>query len=287
MKMKKGFTLVELLAVIGLMGLMGAMAIGGYSAVVRGMSDRAALDAAKGLVDAARQRANLDRKKVHVYLFNEVLKLDSDMSAGIASGVAIAVRPVGRVSAIRDNLICDEFGDLNGTYASLDSETSDSSSSGVSSGGATTRLYNMRTGNFAIVKDGVFLTSPHSNRTLETPESESSSSSSASEDSGIEGEDWKDRDFSYYGFEKVDGDADFRAGEEYGQEFAVARLPPGYVFSQSVTMSGASSLGQQQVGTPLVISPDATSSPSITVYRRRPDGQFESIGSTSQVKDGE
>ncbi len=280
MTMKKGFTLVELLAVIGLMGLMGAIAIGGYSAVVRGMSDRAALDAAKGIIDAARQRANLDRKKTYVYLFDEVVKVDSEMSAGIVNGVAIAVRPVGRVSAVVGDLICDEFGDLANTYASLSAEEG-SSDSEMEASASTMKLYSIPQKDFALVKEGVFKTSVQVNRTLETPDGDSDETAT-----GVSGEDWVNRSFYYYGFKRVGGGATFSAGDEYGQEFAVARLPPGYTFSSSVQMSGASNLGQQG-GRIIELNPTDNASPGVTVYRRRPDGNFESIGSTTQIEDGE
>ncbi len=280
MTMKKGFTLVELLAVIGLMGLMGAIAIGGYSAVVRGMSDRAALDAAKGIIDAARQRANLDRKKTYVYLFDEVVKVDSEMSAGIVNGVAIAVRPVGRVSAVVGDLICDEFGDLANTYASLSAEEG-SSDSEMEASASTMKLYSIPQKDFALVKEGVFKTSVQVNRTLETPDGDSDETAT-----GVSGEDWVNRRFYYYGFKRVGGGATFSAGDEYGQEFAVARLPPGYTFSSSVQMSGASNLGQQG-GRIIELNPTDNASPGVTIYRRRPDGNFESIGSTTQIEDGE
>lgn len=280
MTMKKGFTLVELLAVIGLMGLMGAIAIGGYSAVVRGMSDRAALDAAKGIIDAARQRANLDRKKTYVYLFDEVVKVDSEISAGIVNGVAIAVRPVGRVSAVVGDLICDEFGDLANTYASLSAEEG-SSDSEMEASASTMKLYSIPQKDFALVKEGVFKTSVQVNRTLETPDGDSDETAT-----GVSGEDWVNRSFYYYGFKRVGGGATFSAGDEYGQEFAVARLPPGYTFSSSVQMSSAGNLGQQG-GRIIELNPTDNASPGVTVYRRRPDGNFESIGSTTQIEDGE
>ena len=283
MIMKKGFTLVELLAVIGLMGLMGAMAIGGYSAVVRGMADRAALDAAKGILDSARQRANLDRKTTYVYLFDEVMKVDSEMSAGLVTGIAIAVRPVGRISAVLQGIYCDEFADLNRTYASLDAESGESDSASEAKA-STMRLYSISQKDFAVVKEGVFRVGPQMNDTLETADEGSSSGTTGG---GVEGEDFIKEKFYYYGFKPTDGgNATFAAGEEYGQEFAVTRLPPGYTFAQNVSMSSASNLGQHRVGV-IEIKPTETSSPAVTIYRRRPDGQFESIGSTSQVKDGE
>ena len=126
--MKRAFTLVELMIVVGLMGLMAMISIGSYSAITRGMNDRAALDAAKSLADAALQRASLDRSKTYIYLFNEVTKLDSEMEAGIACGVAIAVRPIGRITQVPEaGFYCDEFGDLDGTFDALDEEGAEAS----------------------------------------------------------------------------------------------------------------------------------------------------------------
>lgn len=271
--MRKGFTLVELLAVMGLMGLMAAMAIGGYSAVVRGMSDRAALDAAKGLADAALQRAIIDGKRTQIYLFDEVLKIDSEMSAGMVSGVAIAVRPVGRISAISGNLYCDEFSDLERSYGVAGE--SDTDGGEKKENRSNFRLYNLAQKNYAVVKEYV---SPYefSEDTLVTT-------------SGNK-EVFESKEFTIYGFERdsgtSEGGASFEAGQEYGKEFMVTRLPPGYTFSQNVTMSSASDLGQHKVNV-IDVLPTNSKSPSITVYRRRPDGQFETIGSTLSVKDGE
>lgn len=265
--MKRGFTLVELMLVVGLMGMMSVIAINSYSAVTRGMSDRAALDVAKSLADAALQRAQLDRSNTYLYLFNEVRKTDSDMSAGIVSGVAIAVRPVGRITMVPEgDLFCDEFGDLNQTFKALDDEGDRQSESEKEQSSSTIRLYSIANRNFATVQEGVY--------------SYLVNEEDLQEDGG------KPRQWRVYGFKKVSGDATFKVGDQYGQEFAVTRLPPGYAFSGAVSMSGASSLGQRMVGSPIEIKPTDSSAPSVQVYARRPNGTFESIGSTSQVKDG-
>ena len=271
--MRRGFTLVELLAVMGLMGLMAAMAIGGYSAVVRGMSDRAALDAAKGIADAALQRAMVDGKRTQIYLFDEVLKVDSEMSAGIVNGLAIAVRPVGRISAKIGELLCDEFGDLERAYGTTQSGEEEGS---VADTSFNMRLYNIKQEDFAVVKPYV----------AKAEVDEELLESNAANN----GESWTTRAFEAYGFQpdedSGEGNATFEAGQEYGQEFSVIRLPPGYTFSPNVSMTGAGNLGQHKVKV-LTVLPTATVSPGIDVYRRRPDGNFERIGSTSTVKDGE
>ena len=128
--MKKAFSLLELLVVIGIMGMMATLAISSYTSLTRGMNDRAALDLGKSVAEAALQRAKLDRKNTYLSLFDEVIKLDSEMSAGIVAGVAIAVRPIGRITMVPESgLFCDEFGDLNQTFGTRDAEGEEKSES--------------------------------------------------------------------------------------------------------------------------------------------------------------
>ena len=269
--MRKAFTLIELMVVVGLMGLMAVISIGSYSAITRGMNDRAALDAAKSLADAALQRAALDRSKTYIYLFNEVTKLDDDMEAGIVCGMAIAVRPIGRITQVPEGgFYCDEFGDLDGTFDALEEDGEEASDSEKEQSAATFfRLYNISKKGFATVQEGVYA---HEIRDRDLED----------EDAGMMHK-WK-----IHGFKTAKGDGGenvtFEVGDQYGQEFAVTRLPPGYVFSQSVSMSGTSDLGQKRVGSVIEINPTDTSLPSIPVYARRPDGSFDQIGSTSDQK---
>ena len=264
MTMRKAFTLIELLVVIGLLGMMSTLAIGGYTAVTRGMAERGALDAARGLAEVALQRANIDRSKTYIYFFNEVTRIDSADQVGVVCGVAIAVRPIGRITRVIGSEYYDEFGDLNQSYNSLDEENRQKSDSEKEKSSSTFRLYNITKRNFLTVREGVY---PH---TLQESDLE---------------ENGTGRDITAYGFRKVDGSGTFSVGDEYGQEFAVMRLPQGFTFSSSVQMGSSSDLGMKQVGNIEEIEATDTSAPNITVYSRRPDGQFKSIGSTSQTKD--
>ena len=267
--MKRGFTLIELLVVIGIMGMLATVSIGGYSAVTRGMAERAALDAATGVAEAALQRAQIDRTRTYLSLFNEVTRADSDDEVGIVCGVAIAVRPVGRITRVVGDLYCDEFGDLNQSYAALDEESGSESESEQEQSAASVRIYNLRSREIATVREGVYCDNDNLGVDLED------------RSNGANG---KPQRIKAYGFKKVGG-ASFQGGDEYGQEFAVMRLPPGFAFSGSVTMSSASDLGMKQVGSVEVIEPSDTSAPSLQVFRRLPDGSFKSIGTTSETKD--
>ena len=265
-----GFTLVELIAVVALMGIMGVLAVGGYSAVTRGMSERAALATARSLADVALQRAQIDRAPVYVFLFNEVLSLDSDASVGVVQGVAIAVRQCGRVTESADGLVCDEFGDLDRSFKSiLDADDSEAESEEKKKAAASTmRIYNLRSRESAEVEEGVRSYTVTDEDLEEDGDTET-----------VVRWNWK-----VYGFKKVSG-ADFQVGDPYGQEFAVMRLPQGFTFSSSVSMSSSSDLGQKAADTVRVVNPGDSSAPSLTVYARRPNGSFESIGSTGSVKD--
>ena len=263
-KMRRAFTLVELMVVIALMGVMGTMAVGGYNAVTRGMSDRAALNAANSLAEAALQRAQIDRAPTYVYLFDEMTRLESDTAPALVQGVMVAVRPCGRVTRVDGDLVCDEFGDLDRAFKSLDGATSKPTAGDEEDAASVMRIYNITQGDYANVYEGFF------SKTIGEKDLE-------------EGDNGTQVYWTIYGFKRKSGSG-FAVGDEYGQEFAVTRLPPGYVFSKTANTSSTSSLGLTRVGGVLKLRPNDTALPSVTVYARRAAGT-ESVGSISSVKD--
>jgi len=117
-KMKHAFTLVELMAVVTIMTLLGFAAVGGYSAMQRGMRERGAVAAASAILRAAKERAAVDRVPTAVYCYNVMLRAsdaDADENAKIV-GVMTAVRRAGRLTMVENELLYDEFADLNTTY---------------------------------------------------------------------------------------------------------------------------------------------------------------------------
>lgn len=269
--MKKAYTLVELLVVIALMGMMATLAVSSYSAITRGMRERAALATARSLADAAMQRARMDRAKVYIYLFNEVIVLDTPTSRGSGSGVMIAVRPIGRVTQVPEaGFFCDEFSDVSKIYGTLEDEgTGGASVNAPDESASTFRLYNITRQDYAAVREGV------SDTTVRDYDLEDVA------------DEVKPREWKVYGFKKTgEGGVAFEVGDLYGQEFAVTRLPTGYFFSSSVPMNGTASLGQKLVRVER-IDPTSSSCPSIQVFSRQPDGSYKSIGDISNVKDGE
>ena len=259
--MKKAFTLIELMLVITLMGVMSTLAVGAYSAVTRGMSDRAALDAAASVVDAAYQRAQMDRANTYLLYYDEVLRKDSDDQAGVAQGVVIAVRPCGRITYVDGSEYYDEFGDLDRQYLALEGQKNQGGA-GTSTSKAQMRLYKL-TGNDAkevIVEEGYV-----------------SKNITNEEDLEEEGKLIKLANIKVYGFKGVSG-ATFEVGDVYGQEFAVTRLPPGYTFS-NVSMGSA---GQGSAIKCERVTP--TSRPSLTIYARRANGSSDTF-TTGSAKD--
>ena len=273
--MKKGFTLIELLLVVGLMAMMATLAISSYSALTRGMSDRAAIDVTKSIERAAVERARLDGKKTYIFLFDEVTKLDTEMSAGSCQGLIVAVRAGGRISAVSGNCYGDEFGlEKMAEVSSRHQQRKNDERNAT-----TRRLYNIATRNYANVYEGNF-TIPLILPDLEGEDSTENGNADSENNEGV------DREMTIYGFEKKDGDATFKVGDLYGQEFAISRMPPNYIFGSQVNMKSTANLRQNFVR---MIEIESTSDaiPDIKIYHRKPDGSFQSIGSTSMTKDGD
>lgn len=258
--MKRAFTLIELLVVMAIIGILGTLAAGSYMAMNRGQSEKAALEVAGNLIEIARQRANLDRCRTYVFVYNEVQSLDESDTPGRVCGLAIAVRAVGRFSAVDGNDWYDEFGDLDQLFRAMQSENESAlTEADYERKSSKFRLFNLRQQDFAVVRTG---------QRFELTEEDL--------------EDGETHQQVVFGYRRLDGNASFVAGEEYGREFAAARLPNGFVFSDSVPMRSNSDLGMKKVNV-LVIDPDA-SPPALQVYSRRVDGSFKSLGSTADVK---
>ena len=122
--MKRAFTLIELMVVVGIMAFLGVAATGGYSALQRGMAENGATKVAASLFKAAKERAMVDRMPTAVFCYNRLLREATDDENAVVVGEAVAVRRAGRVSWVSGNLLCDEFADLASSY-DLASDESD------------------------------------------------------------------------------------------------------------------------------------------------------------------
>ena len=226
--MKRAFTLLELLVVIGIMGLLGTASIGGYRAVTRGMEERGAVDNASRFVHAAFQRSLIDRQPVAVYYWNETIKGETADDNAIVVGKAVAVRRAGRISRARGSYIYDEFADLNLTYP-----TNSASSAGSSV--ASMYLYPMDSvsdTSFERSRVATFVVSAQ-DAGQNVQEIDPLGESDETMPNGLTApSDYNPVTIAIpmYGFEVLDGYSGWQRGDAYGFEFASIDLPNGYIF---------------------------------------------------------
>ena len=219
---RKGFTLLELLVVVGIMGLLGTASIGAYRSITRGMEERGALQNASQFMHAAFQRAMIDRQPTAVYVWNETLQSSTADENEIVVGKAVAVRRAGRITGVDGNYLQDEFADLNLTYPVNEG----------SQNGSTMFLYQLDN-----VQDGlkrsrvydsvhrssvseIYLLNPVGGATEQTTGSLPAPSGSGT--------------INIYGFEIENANGvTWEVGNAYGFEFMSLELPHNFIFGNS------------------------------------------------------
>ena len=124
--LRAGFTLVELIVVIGLMAMLATVSTGGYFAVQRGMAARGAVQDTASLVRFAMQTCLIDQVPTAVLFMN--FRSDRANNGGDAYGRAIAIRMTGRISyvasggqtaqggTVSGGMLVDEFADWNQSF---------------------------------------------------------------------------------------------------------------------------------------------------------------------------
>lgn len=275
--MKKGFTLLELLIVVGIMAMLGTISVNGYRAVVRGMEERSAISSASAFLRAARQRAQIDNKPICVFWWNEMLKAETDDEPAIVVGKAIAVQQVGRITGTQGSYLIDEFSDLNLGYDSvLEGEEPDSK--------MNMRLYNLSSSDcdYALVSTQVvevfgeddkssYLKSDQIERKLNSSDNDKSGSS----EYGVRA----------FAFKKLGGSASFEGGDAYGMEFANITLPHGYLFGSQVPSSMAKPISGENKK--MYSKPVSTQKGvfDIEIYSLRPDKGKLTSKSVGSAKD--
>ncbi len=111
---RRGFSLLELLAVIAIMALLSTMAVTSYFSAVRGMASRSAKRHFYEALLQARQRACMDGVRVSLMAFNESVSYDTTGQKIVESaGCYVVCREIGRISYISANkYLFDEYADL-------------------------------------------------------------------------------------------------------------------------------------------------------------------------------
>ena len=271
--MKNAFTLLELLVVIGIMGFLGTISVGGYRAMQRGMEERGVMQNVNAFVEAAYERAQIDRQPTAIYFWNETLRAASDDETELVVGKAVAVRRQGRLSRVSGTKLIDEFADLNLVYKT---GSDDDSSEGSDAADKENTMYLYCLDNPNECKRSII-----SNKVRKDTLNEQYMQGLPTDNAGSGA-------IETWGFEKVgdDDSVSWKAGSAYGFEFAELTLPANYIFGSSysqnvdtpVQSAGTMTfgVGRNDGGN----TTGATINGSVTVYALRPS----SSGSLSPVR---
>ena len=267
--MKKAFTLMELLVVIGIMGLLGTMSVGGYRAMQRGMEERGVMQNVNTLVKAAYERAQIDRQPTAIYFWNETIRAESQDENEIVVGHAVAVRQHGRISRVDGGDLVDEFGDLERVFPKEGNAGNGGAGTGTSQQN-TMYLYqldSLGSGNVQVKRSIVsskVVPKTKAEIYLQIGKLPSDSVGNGQMDA------WA------FKVEDPNG-ATWKVGSSYGLEFAEITLPRNYIFGSGYSKNVEQP--EQDAGTMAFTVGRNTGSGaqggaigSVTVYSLRPDG---------------
>lgn len=254
--MKKAFTLLELLVVMGIIGLLGTVSVGGYHAMQRGMEERGVMQNVNAFVRAAFHRAQIDRQPTAVYFWNETLRSSTADEHEIVVGKAVAVRRHGRLSRVQGRLLVDEFADLDCTY-----EKEGDEGGGQGSGQNLIYLYQMdRLGNSQLNRSRV------SARVVDAADVVLFADGSQPQSEGDDGNNM----VPAWAFELDDaGGVSWKAGMAYGLEFMRLQLPHNYIFGKGYSSSVQNSV---RAAGSLVFDVADGNNGTVEVYSLRADG---------------
>ena len=210
---RRGFSLLELLAVMSIMALLTTLAVTSYFSAITGMARRSAVKHVVNTLILARQRACMEGARVSVMFFDEFHGYAKDeagkqTSEEICLPSYVVCKELGRLSYVSGGQFGDEFAELDKIFTKKTSDMSTSYSQ--------MRLYNLTRGGWSDVKpwvedveiDCVF---PYGETVLgqNPPLLTGFVFEKANTDSGVE---WK-------------------AGDSYGIEVSpIGSLPKGFVF---------------------------------------------------------
>lgn len=223
---RRGFTLMELMVVVGIMTFLGLAATNGYNALQKGMAERGAVDAASALLKAAKERSLVDRVPTAVFCYNRMLREATDDENGVIVGEAVAIRRAGRITKVSGSYLYDEFGDLDRSYDTTTKQGELANRKGM-------RLWRfddqrMTRMQYSVVADGVF-------EDRNVPGVSFMPWGDQLNGGGMTSSNIEIRVFAFYdlGTSSRQPPA-WKVGNGYGFEFQNLRLPDGFVFGSAV-----------------------------------------------------
>ena len=259
--MRKAFTLIELLAVIGIVGMLGVAAAASYGALVTGMRDRSACAAATAILREAGERAHIDRLPTVVYCYNICLKEPKGDDPGMVMGIMTAIRRVGRITQVKGRYLFDEFADLDQSYKMEDDEAEIRKMDGF-------RLFKYNDENsvqsrmqYSVVANAVYC-KDYDNKPGEEGELTIFSGGINNRTNFFTS--------AFYNLGSSDREPGaWKVGDGYAAEFAELQLPEGYVFGQQLpTRSGEVSEVKA-----IRFDPESSSSETVEIWMTRPNAQ--------------
>ena len=114
---RAGFTLLELVAVIGIIALMSVVVVGGFNGILRAIADTSGADAMRRALMLARQQACVDGEDTYVWVtgmntFAVVRKAGTVSAVSSGSRNPSYLQVGGRETSISAKFIEDEYADL-------------------------------------------------------------------------------------------------------------------------------------------------------------------------------
>lgn len=267
----RGFTLLELIVVVGIMGMLGVSAAGAYSALQRGTQERAAVAVAAAVLRSAQERAHVDRLPTAVFCYNRLIKAPrGEDDNGVVIGVMTAIRRSGRVSYVKGDLLYDEFADLDQTYEPV-ADKNEAKRKGGSfrlfrfGGGTPSRM------EYTVVSDEVVRDEDSERITL-----------FSGAGAGLQQTNLLSTAFLDVGGGTISASS-WHVGDGYAFEFAEVQLPNGFVFGNNVP----SVPGKIVEMTPIVFDPEEDrSTKKVEIWSTKPDANgypkaFKKVGLAS------
>lgn len=202
---RSGFTILELIAVIGIIAVLATIVFGGFSGMLQSMARRNASDGLRRAVLLARQEACVRGADTYLFLV-DVNKYVLVTKAGVVTAKTTGTdQPSYYSKPVQGNWVVDAYADLASAAQTFTVDTTDSQNQDVFKNYESGTVYDMTEGVSAV----------------------------------INWPPWSDKATGQWKFGVKDFGGGFKAGNVYGWvSHPVQQLPDGYVFEGSYNGKG-------------------------------------------------